>query len=217
MRPLQMFVLEHFRLMPLTMIDRIVEDDEKTALFIDGANVYAATKALGLDIDYKKLLDEFQRKCRLLRAYYYTALMEESEFSPIRPLVDWLAYNGFRVVTKPAREFTDGLGRRRIKGDMDVEIVVDMLELAPRLDHAILFSGDGDFAAAVDCMQRRGVRVSVISTLRTNPPMVSDDLRRRADQFIELADLSSAFGRNRAPGFGRTADGVQGGDGNDDA
>jgi uncharacterized LabA/DUF88 family protein len=179
------------------MIDRIVEDDEKTALFIDGANLYSATKALGFDLDYKKLLDEFQRKCRLLRAYYYTALMEEAEFSPIRPLIDWLDYNGFRVVTKPAREFADAQGRRRVKGDMDVEIVVDMLELAPRLDHAVLFSGDGDFVAAVECLQRRGVRVSVVSTLRTNPPMVSDDLRRRADQFIELSELSAAFSRTR--------------------
>lgn len=202
--------------MPLTLIDRIVEDDEKTALFIDGANVYAATKALGFDIDYKKLLEEFQRKCRLLRAYYYTALMEESEFSPIRPLVDWLDYNGFRVVTKPAREFTDSLGRRRIKGDMDIEIVVDMLELSPRLDHAILFSGDGDFAAAVECLQRRGVRVSVVSTLRTNPPMVSDDLRRRADQFIDLSDLSSVFGRTRQGSTARASDSPNGTHDDDD-
>jgi len=192
--------------MPANIIDRIVEDDEKTALFIDGANLYSATKTLAFDIDYKRLLEEFRKKSCLLRAYYYTALMEESDFSPIRPLIDWLDYNGFTVVTKPAREFTDSLGRRRFKGDMDVEIVVDMLELAPRIDHAVLFSGDGDFTAAVEALQRKGVRVSVISTLRSNPPMVSDDLRRQADQFVDLVDLSAVIGRARTATPGQRGD-----------
>lgn len=185
--------------MAANIIDKVVEDDEKTVLFIDGANLYSATKTLGFDIDYKRLLEEFRKKCFLIRAYYYTALMEESEFSPIRPLIDWLDYNGFTVVTKPAREFTDAMGRRRFKGDMDVEIVVDMLELAPRIDHAVLFSGDGDFTAAVEALQRKGVRVSVVSTMRSSPPMVSDDLRRQADQFIELVDLGGVIGRARSP------------------
>lgn len=184
--------------MPANYIDRVIEDDERVALFIDGANLYSATKALAFDIDYKKLLDEFRLKCRLLRAYYFTALMEEAEFSPIRPLIDWLDYNGFAVVTKPAREFFDAQGRRRFKGDMDVDIAVTMLELADRLDHAILFSGDGDFTPAVAALQRRGVRVSVVSTLRSTPPMIGDDLRRQADQFIELVDLSAVIGRARA-------------------
>lgn len=192
--------------MPANLIDRIVEDDEKTVLFIDGANLYSATKTLGFDIDYKRLLDEFRKKCCLLRAYYYTALMEESDFSPIRPLIDWLDYNGFAVVTKSAKEFTDTLGRRRFKGDMDVEIVVDMLELSSRIDHAILFSGDGDFVAAVEALQRKGVRVSVVSTLRSNPPMVSDDLRRQADQFVDLVDLGAVIGRARSAAPGSRGD-----------
>lgn len=172
---------------------------EKIALFIDGANLYSATKALGCEIDYRKLLEEFRSRGKLIRAYYYTALVEDQEYSPLRPLVDWLDYNGYYVVTKTAREFTDSLGRRRVKGDMDVEIAVDMLDLAPFVDHMILFSGDGDFRRLVEGVQRRGPRVSVVSTTKSNPPMVSDDLRRQADSFIELADLVTRVGRPPRP------------------
>ncbi len=76
--------------------------DERLALFIDGSNLYAAAKALGFDIDYKLLRQEFMRRGKLLRAFYYTALLENDDYSPIRPLVDWLHYNGFTMVTKPA-------------------------------------------------------------------------------------------------------------------
>lgn len=172
---------------------------EKIVLFIDGANLYAATKALGFEIDYRKLLDEFRSKGKLVRAYYYTALVEDQEYSPLRPLIDWLDYNGYYVVTKTAREYTDSLGRRRVKGDMDVEIAVDMLELAANVDHVILFSGDGDFRRLVEGVQRRGTRVSVISTMKSNPPMVADDLRRQADHFIDLADLVARIGRPPRP------------------
>lgn len=169
--------------------------NEKIALFIDGANLYSAAKALGFDVDYRKLLEEFRKRGRLIRAYYYTALLEDAEYSPLRPLIDWLDYNGYTLVTKAAREYTDASGRRRIKGDMDVEIAVDIMEIGAVADHIILFSGDGDFKRVVQAVRRRGVRVSVVSTMRSNPPMVADDLRRYADNFIELADLVNLVGR----------------------
>ncbi|WP_029087221.1 NYN domain-containing protein [Brevundimonas aveniformis] len=171
--------------------------NERLALFIDGANLYSAAKSLGADIDFKKLIDEFRKKGVLVRAYYYTAIVEGDDYSPIKPLVDWLDYNGFTMVTKAAKRFTDHEGRTRTKGNMDVEIAVDMMELADRLDHAVLFSGDGDFAPLVKAVQKKGVRVSVISTLRSQPPQAADDLRRAADTFIDLNDLLPVFGRDR--------------------
>ena len=162
---------------------------ERIALFIDGPNLYSAARGLGFDIDYRKLRELFGREGRLVRAFYYTALIEEQEYSPIRPLVDWLDYNGYTMVTKPAREFTDANGRRKIKGNMDIELAIDMMEMADRLDHVVLFSGDGDFRRLIEAVQRRGVRVTVVSTIRSQPPMVADDLRRTADTFVELMDL----------------------------
>lgn len=174
---------------------------DRIALFIDGANLYSAAKALDFDIDYKKLLDEFRHRGVLIRAYYYTAIAEGGDdYSPIRPLVDWLDYNGFTLVTKPAREFTDREGRKRWRGDMDMEIAVDMMEMASGgADHLVLFSGDGDFRALVEAVQRRGVRVTVVSTVKSQPPMASDDLRRQCDTFVELADLAGIIGRPRKP------------------
>jgi uncharacterized LabA/DUF88 family protein len=163
--------------------------DERLALFIDGSNLYAAAKALGFDIDYKLLRQEFMRRGKLLRAFYYTALLENEEYSPIRPLVDWLHYNGF------AMEYTDSQGRRKVKGNMDIELTVDAMELAPRVDHIVLFSGDGDFKPLVESLQRQGVRVSVVSTIRSQPPMIADELRRQADNFIELDELREVIGR----------------------
>jgi uncharacterized LabA/DUF88 family protein len=164
---------------------------ERIALFIDGANLYATAKSLGFDIDYKRLLTLFRGKGRLLRALYYTALAEDQEYSSIRPLIDWLDYNGYTMVTKPTKEFTDASGRRKIKGNMDIELTVDAMELAEHLDHIILFSGDGDFRTLVEALQHKGKRVSVVSTMNTQPPMVSDELRRQADQFIDLADMEN--------------------------
>ena len=169
--------------------------DDRLALFIDGSNLHAAAKSLGFDIDYKLLRQEFERRGKLIRAYYYTALLESEEYSPIRPLIDWLNYNGFTMVTKPAKEYTDSLGRRRVKGNMDIELAVNAMELAPRLDHAVLFSGDGDFRPLVEGLQRQGVRVSVVSTTRSQPPMIADELRRQADNFIELDALRDIIGR----------------------
>ncbi|MAL80112.1 MAG: NYN domain-containing protein [Sneathiella sp.] len=169
--------------------------EERIALFIDGSNLYAAARALGFDIDYKRLLSEFASQGRLVRAFYYTALIEDQEYSPIRPLVDWLDYNGYTMVTKPTKEFTDSAGRRKYKGNMDIELAIDMMELAKHLDHAVLFSGDGDFRRLVESIQRQGVRVSVVSTVKSQPPMIADELRRQADFFIELKDLEKRVGR----------------------
>ena len=163
--------------------------DERTGLFIDGSNLYAAARALGFDIDYKKLLEYFQSKTRIVRAFYYTALVDDQEFSPIRPLVDWLDYNGYTMVTKPAKEFTDSQGRRKIKGNMDVDLAVDVMKMSQHLDHIVIFSGDGDFRPLVQAVQERGARVSVVGTIQSQSPMVADELRRQADVFIELGDL----------------------------
>ena len=179
-------------------------EQERIALFIDGANLYATAKALNFDIDYKRLLREFQSKGRLVRAFYYTALIEDQEYSAIRPLIDWLDYNGYSVVTKPTKEFVDSTGRRKVKGNMDIELAVDAMEMAEHLDHIVLFSGDGDFRSLVEAVQRKGVRVSVVSTITTQPPMVADELRRQADEFIDIVQLVNKIGRDPAERVERT-------------
>lgn len=171
---------------------------EKLALFIDGANLYATARALGFDIDYKKLLQDFAKRGQLIRAYYYTALIDDREYSPVRPLVDWLDYNGYALVTRQVKEFTDSQGRRKLKGNMDIDLAIDAMELAPHIDHMVLFSGDGDFRRLVEAVQRKGRRVSVVSTLRTQPPMIADELRRQADNFIEISDLQHMIARDGA-------------------
>jgi uncharacterized LabA/DUF88 family protein len=169
---------------------------DKIALFIDGANLHATAKTLGFDIDYKRLLKEYESRGTLLRAYYYTAVIEDQEFSSIRPLIDWLDYNGYTVVTKAAKEFTDASGRRKVKGNMDIELAVDAMEIAEHVDQIVLFSGDGDFRSLVEAVQRRGVRVTVVSTISTQPPMLADELRREADVFTDLLELRSKIGRD---------------------
>jgi len=173
-------------------------NSNKIALFIDGANLYATAKALGFDIDYKRLLKEYQSHGTLLRAFYYTAVIEDQEYSSIRPLIDWLDYNGYTVITKATKEFVDAGGRRKVKDNMDIELAVDAMELAEHVDQIVLFSGDGDFRSLVEAVQRRGVRVTVVSTISSQPPMVADELRRQADVFIDLADLQDRIGRDPA-------------------
>jgi uncharacterized LabA/DUF88 family protein len=168
------------------------------ALFIDGANLHATARTLGFDIDYKRLLVEFEGYGTLLRAFYYTAVLEDQEYSSLRPLTDWLSYNGYTVVTKPVKEFIDAGGRRKVKGSMDVELAVDAMELADQIDQMVLFSGDGSFRPLVAAVQRRGVRVTVISTISTQPPMIADELRRQADVFTDLAELRSRLSREPA-------------------
>src|ERR1700687_3103979 len=171
-------------------------DGTRLALFIDGANAHATAKALGFDIDYKRLLKEFQRRGTLVRAFYYTATIEDQEFSSTTPLSDGLDYNGFTVVTKSAKEFDDGEGRRKFKRSMSVELAIDAMELAEHVDQIVLFSGDGDFRSLVEAVQRRGVRVTVVSTISTQPPMIADELRRQADVFTDLVELQSKLGRD---------------------
>ncbi len=171
-------------------------ESDRIGLFIDGANLYATARSLNLDIDYRKLLGLFRDSGHLVRANYYTAIMEDAEYSPIRPLVDWLDYNGYSVITKPTKEFTDAVtGRRKIKGNMDIEIAVDIMSMAGLINHVVLFSGDGDFRSLVEAVQRKGCRVTVVSTMATKPPMVADDLRRQADMFVEILELRDAIGR----------------------
>jgi uncharacterized LabA/DUF88 family protein len=168
----------------------------KIALFIDGPNFYATARTLGFDIDYKRLLSEFQGRGTLLRAFYYTAIIEDQEFSSIRPLVDWLDYNGYTVVTKATKEYVDASGRRKVKGDMHIELAVDAMELAGQIDEMILFSGDGDFRTLVKAVQRRGVRVTVVSSIASQPLMIADELRRQADIFTDLTELRAKVGRD---------------------
>jgi uncharacterized LabA/DUF88 family protein len=175
--------------------------DDRLALFIDGSNLYAAAKSLGFDIDYKLLRQEFMRRGKLLRAFYYTALLENDEYSPIRPLVDWLHYNGFNMVTKPAKEYSDSQGRRKVKGNMDIELTVDAMELAPRVDHIVLFSGDGDFRPLVESLQRQGVRVSVVSTIRSQPPMIADELVAIENNVVSILPKGLPFVRNACMAF----------------
>jgi uncharacterized LabA/DUF88 family protein len=170
----------------------------KIAVFIDGANLYGTAKALGFDIDYKKLLKELQSRGELLRAFYYTAIFEDQEYSSIRPLIDWLDYNGYTAVTKVSKEYVDSSGRRKFKADMDVELVVDAMALAPFVDEIMLFSGDGDFRSLVAALQRLGTRVTVVSTITCQPPMIADELRRQADGFVDLQDLRARIGRDPA-------------------
>ncbi len=179
----------------MSEIQSLFKPTERIALFLDGANIYAAAKALSIEIDYKQLLAFFRSQAYLVRALYYTAIIEDQEYSSIRPLIDWLDYNGYKMVTKPAKEFYDDSGRRKIKGNMDIEIAVDALEMAPHLDHLVLFSGDGDFRSLVEAIQNMGRKVTVISTTSTQPSMIADELRRQADHFVDLVDLDNTIAR----------------------
>lgn len=194
-----------FGAIPANEADVHFDPQERLGLFIDGAHLYAASRNLGFDVDYKNLLGVFRRQARLVRAAYYTALVENDDYSPLRPLVDWLGYNGYCVATKPARDYTDANGRRRVRGDVAVEMAVDVLTLAPRLDHAVILSGDGDLRRLVEGAQQQGLRVSVCSTIRTQPAMVADELRRQADQFLDLADLAPEITRRQVEPRPRTA------------
>lgn len=192
-----------------------MRESEKTALFIDGANLYKAARSLGFDMDYKNLLAKARSASQLVRSYYFTSIQEDrdQDYSPLRPLVDWLDYNGYTMVTKLAREFTDATGRKRFKGSTDIELAVEMMALAPRIDHMVLFSGNGDFRRAIEAVQAQGVRVTVVSTIKSQPPMASDELRRQSDRFFDLADLEKDIGRTGAPPKRtRPASGAESGD-----
>ena len=169
----------------------------RMALFIDGYNLNVASKVLGFDIDFRYLLNEFERRGELFRAFYYTTIIEEQS-STVRPLIDWLGYNGYTVVTKATKESFDGDGRRRINGKISIDLAVDAMELANKVDEIVLFSGDGDYRRLVEAVQRRGVRVRVVSTISSQPPMIADKLRRQADAFIDLLALRPLIARTQA-------------------
>ena len=129
-------------------------------------------------------MKEYESHSNLVRVRTTTRRWSKiEEYSSIRPLIDWLDYNGYTVVSKPAKELDDGEGRRKIKRSMSVEIAVDVLELSNHVDHIVLFSGDGDFRPLLEAVQRRGVHVTVVSPSLS---MISDELRRQADVFIDL-------------------------------
>jgi uncharacterized LabA/DUF88 family protein len=164
----------------------------RIALFIDGVNLHHTARNLGFEIDYKRLLSEFERIGSIVRPYFYTSL-REGEVSGVRQLIDWLDFNGFAVRTKSIKDYeNEGKRSRRSIG---VDLAVDMIEIAPRVDDIFLFSGDGDFRALVEAIQRLGVRVTVVSSLQTTPAMASDELRRQADAFLELATLRKSIER----------------------
>lgn len=190
--------------------------EEKIAVFIDGANLYATARTLDMEIDYRLLKDFFAQKGRLVRAFYYTAIMDDQEYSPLRPLIDWLDYNGYTLVTKPLKEFTDENGRRKVKGNMDIEMAVDMLAMAETIDHMVLMSGDGDFRRLIEAVQRKGVRVTVVSSNSTQPSMVADELRREADQFIDLESLRGQVARSRRRPAPEESEGVDDDEDDDD-
>lgn len=175
--------------------------EEKVAMLVDGSNLYAAAKSLEFDIDYRELLHWVSERGRLVRASYYTTLVENDDYSPLRPLVDWLDYNGYRMVTKTVKEYTDPAGRKRYRGSVDVDLAVDLVDLASHVDHLLLFSGDGDFRRAVEAAQNRGARVTVISTIEGETPSISDELRRQADNFLDLKYLMPYI---RRPDSGKT-------------
>ena len=170
---------------------------ERVALFIDGAHLHAVAKTLGLHIDFRNLLNYFKHHAQLVRALYYTGIAEDQDCSSIRPLIDWLDYNGFSMVTKSASKYAADNSYVRPKISMDVEITIDAMRLSSSLDHAVIFGGAGDFKALVAALQETGCRVSVISTITSSPSMIADGLRRQADQFIDLADLADDFARDR--------------------
>lgn len=184
-----------------------LDPDDRTAIFVDGANLYKTARNLGFDIDYKRLLERCRAETRLVRAYYYTAMQEDrdQDYSPLRPLVDWLDYNGFQMVTKVAREFTDAQGRKRFRGTVDVELAVDMVLMAGKLDCIVLFTGNGDFRHAIARCQEQGCRVVCVSTMGTQPPMASDDIRRQADRFVDLTEIEDVIARKNGPNAKREA------------
>lgn len=175
----------------ITMLN--IKPDQRFAAFIDGSNFHASTKALQFDVDFEKLLQALRQTGHLVRAYYYTALPDNNEYSPIKRIADWLDYNGYTVVSKPWRDFTNSeTGQRRKKGNMDMELALDMIKIANHVEHVVLFSGDGDFCRLLHEVQDKGVSVTVISSHK----LVADTLRRQADDFIEINQIRHLIERD---------------------
>lgn len=168
---------------------------ERVAVFIDGSELRATMTGMDIDVDFKKLRDYFQQSCQLVRAVFYF-IERDADDASLHPLSDWLDYNGYTTVAcSGLDDGGDQTVRRRNKNFLNVRLTVDALEISPAVDHIVIFSGDSVLGPLVDALKWRGRRVSIISTLLLKPPMVADDLRRRADQFIDLADIAPALAR----------------------
>ena len=165
----------------------------RAVALIDGANLYSTGKALELEIDFKRLLKLLKSNRYLLRAYYVTAIREDGEYTSIRPLLDWLDYNGYDLVTKSAREFRQSDGSTKVKASMGIEIAVLAAQIAPSVDEVYLFTGDGDFVPLVEYLKELGKRVIVVSTIETQPMMAADELRRVADEFWDLDSMRESI------------------------
>lgn len=164
----------------------------KHIVLIDGANMSFAMNAIGRRFDWKKLRHFFVEAdyglCLGLR--YYTAIHERADGEqPLRKIVDWLSYNGYLVVSKMTKSYENSDGSTRIKGNMDIEMATDMIRFAPRVDKIHLFTGDADFTYAVKAVQDMGVIVDVYSTMQGANSIIGDDLRRQANNYIDIGDL----------------------------
>ncbi|WP_188129507.1 NYN domain-containing protein [Rhizobium sp. RU20A] len=172
------------------------DNREKVIVFIDGAHFYFVAKSLDFEIDFQKVLAYFKSEAYLVRANYYTAIAEDQEFIGLRPLVDWLDYNGYRVVTKAYKDLTDPSGKKRVRSSMEMELACDLFEQIDTADHLIIIAGDSDLARLVQTAQLKGKKVTVMSTLTGQLASISDELRRKADQFVDLSGFKEKFSRS---------------------
>lgn len=174
-----------------------IGSSQRVAIMIDGPNLFNTSKNLGFDVDFKKLLGLFEQNCLLHRAVYFNMLSERDDTTPVKPLVDWLSYNGYKTVTKPFREFTDASGTRRTKGSMHVEMAVEMMNMAQFVEHFVLFSGDGELAYAVNAVQEKGCRVTAVSTMKSDTgSTIADELRRKVNRFVNLDDVKGIIDKS---------------------
>ncbi len=165
---------------------------KRAAIIIDGPNAKASANAAGFQVDYKKLLDFYSQEFDVFRAMYFTALPPRAVEAPIHKLTDWLGYNGYNVISKETKEYEQLDGSVKTKGNMDVEITVHTLELSKHVHELIFFTGDGDFRFLLETVQRSGLRATVIAARG----VVSDDLRKQADRYVDLADMRNKFDQN---------------------
>lgn len=166
----------------------------RISVLVDGSNVHATLRELDFAIDWGKILGGFAPE-ELHSAHYFTAMLPIDVPNSLKPLVDYLAHNGWHVITKAADTHYK-LGVAKVKGNMDVELACTAMELGKKVTDVILFTGDGDFVFLVEKLQAMGVEVTVVSTCKTQPSMCSGKLRRAANRFIDLFDIQDEVSRN---------------------
>lgn len=179
--------------MPPALLNQGIDmfyNTERIGLFIDGYSLYQTVRAMDLRIDYKALRDLFASKGRLNRVQYFATVNDHDpdEFNPQRKTFDWLQYNGFDVQTIQTRSFTGSDGEIQYRGNASVLMTCYALKHAEHLDHVVILTGNADFAPLITALQERGTRVTMVSTIK-NGSLCSDQLRRSADDFIDLEDL----------------------------